>query len=160
MKILSLGNDHTLSPYCKMIFLPPLKCSHRHSTGKLSSSDAKSSNLVMNVDKGIGRRFTTQEYHQLIIWTSSLSSIVSVCDPLNLCVVGGRSFFQYGDMQMLTKFIPICSYSPEVCAFGILITPTKLFRLIICKIFDHDLKTDPIHTDLRLRSWIFTGSFK
>ena len=35
--------------------------------------------------------------------------------------------------QMLTKFISIGSYSPEVSAFGTLITSTKVFSLIICK---------------------------
>ena len=35
--------------------------------------------------------------------------------------------------QILTKFISIGSYSPEVRAFGTLITSTKVFRLIICK---------------------------
>ena len=37
-------------------------------------------------------------------------------------------------VQKLTKLIPIGSYSPEVRAFGNLIIPTKVFRLIICKI--------------------------
>ena len=36
-------------------------------------------------------------------------------------------------VQMLTKFISIDSYSPEVRAFGTLITSTKVVRLIICK---------------------------
>ena len=36
-------------------------------------------------------------------------------------------------MQMLTKFISIGSYSPEVHAFGTLITSSEVFRLIICK---------------------------
>ena len=35
---------------------------------------------------------------------------------------------------MLTKFVSIGSYSPEVRTFGILITSTKVFSLIIiCK---------------------------
>ena len=38
---------------------------------------------------------------------------------------------------MLTKFISIGSYSPEVRTFGTLITSTKVFSLIIiCKVFD------------------------
>ena len=38
---------------------------------------------------------------------------------------------------MLTKFVSIGSYSPEVRTFGTLITSTKVFSLIIiCKIFD------------------------
>ena len=36
-------------------------------------------------------------------------------------------------MQMLTKFISIGSYSPEIRTFGTLITSTKVFRLIIRK---------------------------
>ena len=36
-------------------------------------------------------------------------------------------------VQMLTKFISIGSYSPEVRAFGTLITSSKVFRHIICK---------------------------
>ena len=35
--------------------------------------------------------------------------------------------------QMLTNFISISSYSPEVSAFGTLITSTNVFSLIICK---------------------------
>ena len=35
--------------------------------------------------------------------------------------------------QMLTKFISIDSYSPEVGAFGATITSTTVFRLIISK---------------------------
>ena len=33
---------------------------------------------------------------------------------------------------MLTKFVSIGSYSPEVCTFGTLITSTKVFSLKIC----------------------------
>ena len=36
-------------------------------------------------------------------------------------------------MQMLTKSILIGSYSPEVGAFGTLITSTNVFMLTICK---------------------------
>ena len=35
--------------------------------------------------------------------------------------------------RMLTKFVSIGSYSPEVRTFGTLITSTKVFSLIICK---------------------------
>ena len=35
-------------------------------------------------------------------------------------------------VQMLTKFISIGGYSPEVRAFGTLIKSTKEVRLIIC----------------------------
>ena len=38
-------------------------------------------------------------------------------------------------VKMLTKILSIGSYSPEVGAFGTLITSTKVFRLIICKMF-------------------------
>ena len=34
-------------------------------------------------------------------------------------------------VQMLTKFISIGSYSPEVCAFGAVLMSTNVFRLII-----------------------------
>ena len=34
---------------------------------------------------------------------------------------------------MLTKYVSIGSYSPEVRTFGTLITSTKVFSLIICK---------------------------
>ena len=38
---------------------------------------------------------------------------------------------------MLTKFVSIGSYSPEICTFGTLITSTKVFSLIIiCKSLD------------------------
>ena len=36
------------------------------------------------------------------------------------------------------------SYFPEVRAFGTLITSTKVFRLIICKTFDHAPINDPL----------------
>ena len=36
--------------------------------------------------------------------------------------------------RMLTKFVSIGSYSPEVRTFGTLKMSTKLFSLIICKI--------------------------
>ena len=35
--------------------------------------------------------------------------------------------------RMLTKFVSIGSYSPEVRTFGTLIMSTKVFSLIICK---------------------------
>ena len=35
--------------------------------------------------------------------------------------------------RMLTKFVSIVSYSPEVRTFGTLITSTKVFSLIISK---------------------------
>ena len=35
--------------------------------------------------------------------------------------------------RMLTKFVSIGSYLPEVRTFGTLITSTKVFSLIICK---------------------------
>ena len=35
--------------------------------------------------------------------------------------------------RMLTKFVSIGSYSPEVRTFGTLITSTKIFSLIISK---------------------------
>ena len=39
--------------------------------------------------------------------------------------------------RMLTKFVSIGSYSPEVRTLGTLITSTKVFSLIIiCKVFD------------------------
>ena len=34
-------------------------------------------------------------------------------------------------VQMLTKFISVGSYSPEVCAFGTVIMSTNVYRLII-----------------------------
>ena len=37
------------------------------------------------------------------------------------------------DKRMLTKFVSISSYSPEVRTYGTLITSTKVFSLIICK---------------------------
>ena len=37
---------------------------------------------------------------------------------------------------MLTKFVSIGSYSPKVRTFGTLITSTKVFSLLICKIVD------------------------
>ena len=37
--------------------------------------------------------------------------------------------------RMLTKFVSICSYSTEVRPFGTLITFTKVFSLIISKLF-------------------------
>ena len=51
--------------------------------------------------------FTT---HQLIIYIQKIfSSMLSVCDPLNLFVVGGRSFvlfFKYGDsVRSLPMFL-------------------------------------------------------
>ena len=36
-------------------------------------------------------------------------------------------------LRMLTKFVSIGSYSPEVCTFGTLIMSTKVFSFIICK---------------------------
>ena len=60
--------------------------------------------------------------------------------------------------RVLTKFVSIGSYSPEVRTFGTLITSTKLFSFIIKKLFDHAPKTilylailDSVPRDLRLR---------
>ena len=62
--------------------------------------------------------------------------------------------------RMLTKYVSIGSYSPEVHTFGTLITSTKVFSLIIsAKDFDHAPKTilyleilDSVPRDLRLRT--------
>ena len=49
---------------------------------------------------------------------------------------------------MLTKFVSIGSYSPEVRTFGTLITSTKVFSLIIiCKSL---WQNDPLPSDFRL----------
>ena len=45
---------------------------------------------------------------------------------------------------MLTKFVSIGSYSPEVRTFGTLITSTKVFSLIICKTL---CQNDPLPRD-------------
>ena len=49
--------------------------------------------------------------------------------------------------RMLTKFVSIGSYSPEVRTFGPLITSTKVFSLIICKTL---CQNDPLPRDFRL----------
>ena len=46
--------------------------------------------------------------------------------------------------RMLTKFVSIGSYSPEVRTFGTLITSTKVFSLIICKTL---CQNDPLPRD-------------
>ena len=55
---------------------------------------------------------------------------------------------------MLTKFVSIGSYSPEVRTFGTLITSTKVFSLIICKLFDKTIPyldiLDPVPRDLTI----------
>ena len=61
---------------------------------------------------------------------------------------------------MLTKFVSIGSYSPEVRTFGTLITFTKVFSLIIsAEVFDHAPETiicleilDSVPRDLRIRN--------
>ena len=59
--------------------------------------------------------------------------------------------------RMLTKFVSIGSYSPEVRSFGTLITSTKVFSLV--KLFDHAPKKilyldilDSVPRDLRLHT--------
>ena len=61
--------------------------------------------------------------------------------------------------RMLTKFVSIGSYSPEIRTFGTLITCTKVFSLITAKIFDHAPKKilyleifDSVPRYLRLRT--------
>ena len=58
--------------------------------------------------------------------------------------------------RMLTKFVSIGSYSPEVRTFGTLITSTKVFSLIICKILCQTILyldiLDSVPRDLRLRT--------
>ena len=62
--------------------------------------------------------------------------------------------------RILTKFVSIGSYSPEVRTFGTLITSTKVFSLInLQNFFDHAPKTilylailDSVPRDLRLRT--------
>ena len=62
--------------------------------------------------------------------------------------------------RMLTKFVSIGSYSPEVRTFGTLITSTKVFSLIISKnVLTTPQKTilylailDSVPRDLRLRT--------
>ena len=40
---------------------------------------------------------TNSLFEPLRVRKKTFSSMLSVCDPVNLFVVGGRSFFQYGD---------------------------------------------------------------
>ena len=58
--------------------------------------------------------------------------------------------------RMLTKFVSIGSYSPEVRTFGTLIMSTKLFSLIISKLFAKMILyldiLDSVPRDLRLRT--------
>ena len=62
--------------------------------------------------------------------------------------------------RMLTIFVSIDSYSPEVGTFSTLITSTTVFSLIIsAKVFEHAPKTilyldilDYVPRDLRLRT--------
>ena len=57
---------------------------------------------------------------------------------------------------MLTKFVSIGSYSPEVRTFGTLITSTKVFSLIIiCKSLRQN---DPLPRDFRLCAQRFDDS--
>ena len=54
--------------------------------------------------------------------------------------------------RMLTKFVSIGSYSPEVRTFGTLITSTKVFSLIICKSILPRPQSGHLPRDLRLRT--------
>ena len=61
--------------------------------------------------------------------------------------------------RMLTKFVSISSYSPEVRTFGTLITSTKVFSLIISKMSLTTPPNDPyleildsVPRDWRLRT--------
>ena len=54
--------------------------------------------------------------------------------------------------RMLTKFVSIGSYLPEVGIFGTLITSTKVFSLIICR--------DELSITLYLQSEINFGSVR
>ena len=58
--------------------------------------------------------------------------------------------------RMLTKCVSIGSYSPEVRTFGTLIMSTKVFSLIICKLFAKTILyreiLDSVPRDLRLRT--------
>ena len=55
-------------------------------------------------------------------------------------------------VQMLIIFLSICSYSPEVGAFGTLITSTKVFRLINLQNALTTPPKDPLPRRLRLRT--------
>ena len=54
--------------------------------------------------------------------------------------------------RMLTKFVSIGSYSPEIRAFGTLNTSTAVFSLIICKTISPRPHNNPLPRDLRLRT--------
>ena len=74
--------------------------------------------------------------HPYISFFHSLVNGFSVTSSINFKIFSKYQFRRDSSMirlQMLTKFISIGSYSPEVRAFGTLITSTKVFRLIIRK---------------------------
>ena len=56
--------------------------------------------------------------------------------------------------RMLTKFISLGSYSPEVRTFGTLITSTRVFSLINAKLFEKTILyleiLDAVHRDLTI----------
>ena len=49
------------------------------------------------------------------------------------CIEQKSTIITETSKRMLTKFVSIGGYSPEVRTFGTLITSTKVFSLIICK---------------------------
>ena len=54
-KIQSLGNDHTLSPYCKTIFLPPQRCSKDRTQTQYSGTSLIRTSLNRNLANPNGK---------------------------------------------------------------------------------------------------------
>ena len=54
-------------------------------------------------------------------------------DPPLYSISIQMTLFLHVCKQIHIQYISIGSFYPEVCAFGTLIMPTKVFRLIICK---------------------------
>ena len=109
-KILSLGNYHTLIMYCKTIFLPPQNVQGSHTETVLenefilTTKRFKFSDEYQKRELAEGLQPNSLPTHNLKIFDilKKFSITLSVCNPLNLILKGGRSFCHHRSFYAIT----------------------------------------------------------
>ena len=71
----------------------------------------------------------THNLNLFAFWKRTFSSMLSVCDPLNLFVVGGRSLFQYGDS--VRSFANVLFIKDSVFAYKYIVYKTLYLNVFL-----------------------------
>ena len=91
--------------------------------------------IIINFFRGFSRSVLKRSLHHLYHIVTNFPEICALMIGFSFTVWTKKSAEKNMERskRMLTKFISIGSYSPEVRSLGTLITSTKVYSLIICK---------------------------